>query len=352
MLCVSAGNLLNKQYLEEIWSRFQEPFLIDLIEKVYQNLGYSVTNFHRSDRIHEDGVDLLADKGNEKIAFQIKMKPGTKDIDQLKRFSKTSSKIKAIYVHIYDPTKPFKDFADAHQLNVEFWDSIRLHSFLVENECVDYLCLYFACHPLIKSILRVYESILLRRKTAFVKGQYTKDELVRLWAVKDNSVKLWVPLQFTYRKWNPTLMAKTQKEKDEFQDILTSVFKDMNMVYHLCGEKLVASFEDIAEKHPNIIGLYWDIISQRTNWINFTTCVDHKTNTMKEALFFSLYYWVCPVFNDAKKANMAGFYSTVNYLLENLQTIAKDIEYGIDWVFEDLVDVEIASYHQDNGKKC
>jgi hypothetical protein len=33
---------------------------------------------------------------------------------------------------------------------------------------------------------------------------------------------------------------------------------------------------------------------------------------------------------------MRGFYSSINYILENFHIVAKNLEDGIDWVFEDM----------------
>jgi len=78
----------------------------------------------------------------------------------------------------------------------------------------------------------------------------------------------------------------------------------------------------------------WELISQRTGWIEYTVYVDK--HSPKESLFFTLYYWICPLFNESKKASMCGFYSCMNYLLEDFQEVAKDLEFAIDCVFEAL----------------
>lgn len=331
---------MDTDYLMKIWDEFDESFLIFLLEKTYRRLDYSVTNFHKNERIHEKGTDLLCEKDRERVAIQVKMRPRKGDIKQFKRFVKNARCKKLVYIYVKNPTKPFKDFLENHVDHVELWNSSRLHSFLLENECVEYVCLYFSMHPVIRSILNVHQFILQKRGAIYSKHAYTMDEISRLWAAKDNSVKVWVPLYFTYLRWNPVLMSKLEKEKQEFQSILDAVFRDLDLTYNLCGEKLVASFYDLSEKHPDIIGLFWKLISQRTNWEQYTAHVEGKTSSLAEALFFSLYYWICPVCNESKKTNMSGFYSAMNYLLENFHRVAKDVEYGIDWVFETLIKEE------------
>jgi len=190
---------------------------------------------------------------------------------------------------------------------------------------------------MILSLQRVHEAILEKRHASYVKHKPTKDEAAKLWAAKDNSVKAWVPLYLTYRKWNKTLMTKTEKDKKEFQIILDEISRDLDTAYALCRDKLVSSIRDLSEIHPDLVGLLWTLISQRTNWITYTAYIDHKTESFAEALIFTLYHWICPVFNESKRANMSGFYSAMNYLLENFQEVAKNIEYGIDWLFSEAV---------------
>ena len=129
----------------------------------------------------------------------------------------------------------------------------------------------------------------------------------------------------------------TQSSKRVF---LSYAHEDLDMVYKLCGDKLVSSFKDLAEKHPDLIGLFWNVISQRTNWISYTSLIDHEVVSLGKSLFYTLYYWICPIYNESKRANMAGFYSSMNYLLENFHEVAKNIEYGLDWVFSDINNVD------------
>lgn len=332
---------MNINYEMMIWNGFDENFVIELLDKTYKRLDYSVTNLHRTDRIHEDGIDLLCQKNSETIAIQVKMRPKKGDAEQFSRFERNTRDKKPIYIYVRNPTKPFMEFLQSSPCNVELWDSNKLHNFLVENDSIEYYCLYFSKHPLILSLLRVHHYIFEKRRTSYVRHRPTREEIAKLWAAKDNSVKAWVPLYFTFRRWNKILMAKTEKDKQEFQTILDAIFKDLNATYNLCGDKLVSSIKDLSEIHPDLIGLLWTLISQRTNWITYTANIDHHFKSLKKALFFTLYYWICPIFDESKRANMSGFYSAMNYLLENFQEVAKNIEDGIDWLFSETVGVDL-----------
>lgn len=326
---------MKTNYTIKIWNEFDEDFVLECLEKVFRKLDYSVTNYHKTDRVHEDGIDLLCEREGEKIAIQAKIKPRKADIKQFILFEQNTRDKKAIYIHIENPTRPFRDFVNANPSNVEFWDANVLHKFLVENESIEYYCLYFSMHPLISSLIKTHVLIFRKRHTSYTRHRFTVEEIAKLWAAKDNSIKVWVSLYFIYKKWNKILMAKTEKNKEEFESILEAIFNDLNMAHNISADKLVSSIEDLSEKHPNLIRLLWELSSQRTNWITYTSYID-SSDSLKQSLFFTSYYWVCPLFNESKKSNMSGFYSSMNYLLENFQEIAKNIEDAIDWVFSEM----------------
>jgi phosphopantetheinyl transferase (holo-ACP synthase) len=326
---------LSDDYTSIIWNGFDESFILDILEKIYEKMDYAVTNFHKADRPHEEGIDLLCEKGTEKIAIQTKVKPCKGDTGQFTRFLQNTKDKKRIYIYIKNPTKSFKDFAEVRKNDVEFWNSQKLHTFLVENESIDYCCLYFSKHPLISSFLKIHELIIQKRDTQYAKHKVTREELAKLWAAKDNSVKIWVSLNVIFLRWNKILMSKIEKERSEFNRILEMIKEDLDMAYNLSGEKFVASIEDLSERHPDLIGLMWKLASQRTNWIRYTVFVD-KSNSESKSLFFTLYSWICLLFNKSKRTSMSGFYSSMNYLLENFQEVAKNLEYAIDWVFASI----------------
>ena len=326
---------MKTEYKIEIWNEFDENFVLDCLEKVYRRNSFSVTNFHKTDRIHEHGIDLFCEKNSEKVAIQAKMKPRKGDIEQFTRFEQNTHDARAIYVHIENPTRPFKDHTETQSGSVEFWNADALHKFLVRNESIEYCCIYFSRHPMVLSLIKAHSLILGRRKSNYTKHRFTAEEIAKLWVVKDNSVKVWVSLYFVYRKWSKILMAKTQKDEEEFESVLGAIFEDLDMAYSLSGAKLVSSIEDFSEKHPDLIGLYWKLVSQRSGWNIYTTHVD-RVNSSKKSLFFTSFNWICPLHNESKRGIMKGFYSSMNYILENFQEVAKNIEDGVDWVFEEM----------------
>lgn len=326
---------MENNYLEKIWEDFTENFIIKILEETYKKLGYSTTNFHETERVYEEGIDLLCEKDSEKIALQVKKKPRKKDIEQFSIFLKHANDKKIVYIYIKPPTKHFREFIKSKKGNVEFWDANKLHKFLIMNESIDYCCLLFSKHPLILSLLEAHMLIVQKRRTKYVQRRYTNEEIAKLWAAKDNIVKIWTSLYFMYIKWNKVLMSKTEKDKEEFDNILNMIREELYIAYKIAGKKFVSSIEDLSERHPDLIGLMWELISHRTGWIEYTVNVDKRS--LEDSRFFTLYYWICPLFNESKKANMCGFYSCINYLLEDFQEVAKDLEFAIDCVFESLL---------------
>lgn len=331
---------LETGYREKLWNALGEEFLIAVMERTYEKLGYTVMNFHRDERVNENGIDLLCEKKDEKIAIQAKIKPRQSDIAQFRRFKDGNGDKKCIYVHIRNPTRHFLAFIEYNRGEVEIWDANALHDFLIGNESVDYCCLYFSKHPLIDSLVDVHRSMVESKGATYVCHRFTADELSKLWSAKDNSVKVWVPLYFIYLRWNALLMSKTEKDKKEFGQILEAIEKDLDTTYALCGQKLASSFKDLSATHPDLIGLLWHLVSQRTDWNTYTTYVEYRSHSLEERLAFTQYYWICPVLDASKQTNMLGFYSSMNYLLEHFQYIAKGIESGLDWLFDRILKEE------------
>jgi hypothetical protein len=265
-------------------------------------------------------------------AFAVKKKPKKIDIKQLRTFAKEAKYDKKIYVSVEPATRPFEEVARSID-DVTFWNASMLHKELVREESISYLCLLFSVHPIVDTLTRVNIILYDNRRTSFHKRKLNTQELDKLWVAKDNIVKIRAMLLNLYSRWMNKLMTKTAKEPQEYQTIIDEVFEEIDLINRLCGQKLTTSFEEIAEKHPDLFGLYWDNASQRTDWKVLTINIE-KISAEHVSEFVRL-KWVMPGLSNSK-SNMRGFYSTINYILENLHTTAKNLEDGIDWVFEDM----------------
>jgi len=325
---------MRENYLVEIWKDFNEIFVLKLLEVSFRREGYQVENRHMTDRPHESGIDLFCQKDHEEIELQAKIKPRKGDISQFDSFVSNAANKRAIYVNVQSPTRSFTTHIEELSPNVEFWNVTQLHEFLVRNENTEYLCLCFAKHPLVLALAEVHNLIAEKRRTNYVEHRLSAGELATLWSTKDNSVKARISLNFICQKWNIILMSKTIINRDEFEQIMQSIFDDLDFAYEICGQRLVSSFDDLSQRYPNILGLLWELVSHRTGWSTYTTNVE-RSNSVEKSSFFTLYHWICPVFDDFCEyaEAMRGFYSTMNYFLENLKEISKNLEDALDWTF-------------------
>ena len=324
---------MESEYPLRAWDRCTEDYIIQCLQELYSKKGYATKNFHADDRVHELGTDLECVKGEERIGFAVKKKPRKSDIKQLNAFAKAVENKIGIYVFINPPTRPFEQFAQSLN-HITFWNATRLHKEFVEGELPSYLCLLFSVHPIANTLTKTNEIIYTKRKTSYRKRKLTPQELDKLWVAKDNIVKMRSMLLNIYTRWAKKLMTKSIREPKEYQMLINEVFEELDLVNLLCGEKLISSFEEIADKHPDLFGLYWDNIRQRTNWIYFAVAVE-KVPLQQVSDFIRL-WWVMPRLEKSTLSVMRGFYSSVNYILENFHTVAKNLEDGIDWVFEDM----------------
>lgn len=315
------------------WSRSSEDEIIKCIQEVYARKGFMTKNFHANDRVHEQGTDLECMSGKEKIAFAVKRKPRKRDIKQLRTFAKATQNGRGIYVFIQPPTRPFEHVAQSID-TLAFWDAFKLHKELIEGESISYLCLLFSAHPIADTLTKIIEIVYNKRRTSFEKRKLTSQELDKLWVAKDNIVKMRAMLLNVYTRWTKKLMTKSARVPEEYEAILDEVFEELDVVKFLCGEKLTTSFEEIASRHPDLFGLFWENIRQRTNWKLFTVAIEKIP--MERISDFIHLWWVLPRLDKSTVSVMRGFYSAINYILQNFHTVTKNLEDGVDWVFEDM----------------
>lgn len=331
--------MFEHDYSITAWEGLTEDFILNCLEKTYKKMFFEVTNYHRDERRYEAGVDLLCEKNDSKIAIQLKIKPRQSDIEQYNRFKEINDVTTKIYVYIKNPTKPFKTYIMENKGNVELWDNKVLHDFLLKNESLEYYSLYLSSHPLIRLIYEWFLEVMKSRNVQYKKHEITSDEMSLLWMAKDNAVKLNISFQFILSKWRPILFNKTNKDTEEFAIIIEDIFRDFDLAYSITRGQFLHSIQLISDKHPDIIGLLWELASHRTKWSDYTRRVDRFDN-LEEAIDYTKHYWICPVKNTRVLNKMSGFYSSMNYLIDHFTELGVDIEESIDWVFSKMVKPE------------
>jgi hypothetical protein len=206
----------------------------------------------------------------------------------------------------------------------------RLHNELIHGGSTYYLCLYFSAHPIFENLKQSIEALYKSRRTSYVPHRFSPEEALALWLLKDNIVKTRSILLHIYTKWANILMTKTEKISNENQSILDAIFKELDIANAIAGKKLLTSFVSLSREHPNILGLYWNLVSKRTGWNKLTAALEgSEKNSEIEKIIFE---WILL----RNEGAMRGFYSTVNYILESFHSSAKDLEDGVDWVFDKM----------------
>lgn len=327
---------MNDDYLRSIWKNFDETFIHDCLEEIYKKQGYQVKNFHKDDRVNEKGTDLECKKGNESIGIAVKKKPVKKDILQLKELSKNSVD-KKIYVYSAPPTRPFENETEKHE-NIIFWDWIKLHEELVKYASKKYIIAYFSVHPLISNLFKIYQILYDCHDIAHIDHKPKYDEMEAIWNFKDDAVKLKATLDFIKDRWNKILMDKTESNTDENQELLQNIHIELQNINSKFGNSLFNTFEKLRDKYPNLLGNYWRLVSEITNWKNFTSkSIKFGRKNRRELDHYILFDWILPDPENGKYSYvMRGFYSILYYIIENTFEISKDIEDGVDWLFDSL----------------
>jgi len=78
--------------ISNVWKNRDEEFIHQCLEEAFEFQSYKVRNLHKSDRSHENGVDLECTNPDEKVAIQAKIKPSKPDIEQLQKDNNLSDK--------------------------------------------------------------------------------------------------------------------------------------------------------------------------------------------------------------------------------------------------------------------
>ncbi len=275
-----------QDYIKKCWEGLKEEQILDIIEETYLYNGYKVTNLHKTDRRHEDGIDILVEKKEKNLGIQFKIKPKKGDIEQLKKLLQHSDK-ERLYIYINSPTKPFKKELDKNIDKLNVWDASQFSDFLILNDSSSYLCLLLSSHPLIQIFNKVYSILISNRKKIMTNSSLSTGEIHSLWNLKDNAVKIKIPLMFIYAKWNNILRTKTEYNKDEYKQILNEVFLELDIAYRISRDKLLSSFYELEEIYPHILGKLWELCSKRTGWGEYTHTIEKLDSKDKQEMYIN-----------------------------------------------------------------
>lgn len=123
------------------WNKYSEEEIQVIMSHLFKSRGYTVRRQHIVDRSKEKGADLIASKTAEaeKIAIQVKKKPSSKDITQLRQLARRPEKIKK-YVYVEEPSTEFLNEMEAHSKKIDFWNGEKLIKEILDAD--PYLALF------------------------------------------------------------------------------------------------------------------------------------------------------------------------------------------------------------------
>jgi len=303
--------------LLNVWKGRNEEIIQDCLEEAYIKKGYKVTNYHKTDRRHEGGVDLLCENVNEKIKISVKIKPVKSDIKQLKKLLKSKA-TKKIYVYVENPVVAFKKEMKKTK-NIDFWDKGKLHDFLIENESTKYLRIFFLSSNLVKRIVDTLETI---ASTITISPEPLNNNQIGLWwLLKDRAVKLHGSFELLRDYYQMKLLKKDKIEKRDIKNYLKNISKFFDIIDRNSATDLYSVIEKIKKSHPQLLSEYIRVTKDRSNWLEMP--YDVRTDDIRKLIE----KWVIPEVETSY-----SFYNQINFYLMQLKEVAKAIEDGVDWV--------------------
>lgn len=308
-----------------LWEDKNEDDILECIKEGWQNLGFhSIVNFHKYDRRHEDGVDLSCEDSGQTIHLQAKMKPLQKDIAQMKKLSRSSAN-KKIYVYVCQPSKPFADEMKRLSALIDFWDSGKLHNYLIASRCQLYLRYMFLDSDLVRDIYNILIKLFESSRIKPLKLDFSI--LNDWWNLKDRSVKLHATLEYLAFYWKDKLLSQYKHDPTVLNSLLDEIFLSLSIASKNGSKDLLNLIVGISEKQPNVLSCYLTKVLKSSSWIGMEKVA------------------ICP--NEAKKIiqewilrkhfqRSGSEYSLIDSYLQDLYHCSIAIEDGVDFVFHDF----------------
>lgn len=334
---------MNSEYIRALWRNVEETLAHEFIEEVYGKKGFTVKNYHKNDRVHECGIDILCrrERSNSPVGFAVKKKPRKDDIRQLETLASEHEGTTKFYVYLDFPTRPFERIMRQHR-NVHYLNWEKFNSLLILNGSIGYIMLYFSAHPLYANLTKMYDILYRNRNASYYPHNMNVGEAEFLWSLKDDAVKLKAIAEYIMGRWRPRLLSATQYTPKQYPAHIEDLHSELDIVNSIAGHALSKSFLQMEEQYPHLIGKYWNIVRYRTVWKEFTATTMELGKTSKDLVDgFILYKWILPSVETSRRSShyypMKSVYSALWALIENTYNLADDIENGIDWLHHDLL---------------
>jgi hypothetical protein len=300
------------------WQIKEEDIHGWLIES-YENLDYDCVSFHESGPSLEEGVDVLAQKGKEKVAIAVKIKPSSKDLKQLDRLIKNKYKRK-IYVYIKNPSKPFFEKLEGlrKKNRVEVLNAQKLHDFLIQTKCTQYVKEYLFSQELFSNIESILRILYDAKETRITK--VTKSEIPIMWEWKDRAISFHKTAKTIHDYVEPKIRGIVSEDEKGYGSIINEVL-DILSYMNREAEQLKSVFEKITKTNPELLSSMWRKCRHRSNWCCLLGYLENHNPHETVFKFF------------IGKIN-AGPYTLLARILENIYEFGYDLEEAVNWVFE------------------
>lgn len=325
-------------YISPILEGLSEQECLTYLETAYQNLGWNVKNLHSSEPSHEKGADLRLERNGTVHLVAVKVRPRQKDIPQLEMLADRDDCDARSYIYLQAPTEPFRKRAEQLEDRVKFLGPQELHQTLVQGESIPYILRIFESHPLLDDIASAMGYLWSSRKAVREVIPMTPREYEMLWDLKDATLKLRSTLSLLSLQWDNELMNQASIDPERLLQILNRALSDLDQVRHFLGGGLVAAFESAAQEMPHALSTYWDAISKRTFWMEFTIQTEGM-ESQEDVQVFTRRFWVLPTSSGGSRQrgfrdDIMGLYSCIVKTFLNLAAIGGDLERAVDWTWE------------------
>lgn len=311
-----------------------------LVTVAYENDGWIVENIHAQDPAHEDGADLICTKKGERHLIAVKRRPTKDDVKQLRRLSERADEGKLLYIHVLDPTVGFDKERKKLRKRVTFLGPSELHSMFLQWEVVDYIVLYLGTLPIVDELATAVAILWRCRKGAIPRGVRGHGDCDSIYELKDTVLKTRGALGVVALRWESDLMQRIELDKGEYDSILDEITRDLDTVQRFTGGNLAAKFDETYEKTPYILSMMWKKVRIRTDWNHFALLAEKMSDEL-DVYLFAKYMWALPGASSPiphsrmSRARMRFFCSGLIGILNNLAQVAKDLDDGVDWVWQD-----------------
>ena len=309
--------------IRNVWVGRKEEDIQDCLEEVYEKQGYTVSNIHKSDRSHENGIDLEIKNPDETIHIQTKIKPLTSDIEQLRNLARSPAN-KKLYIYVEDPVVGFKKEMEEVRGSVVFWNKFELSNYLISQNSVRYFRLLFLSTNLVRQIMDLLTEIMSCEPVA--QKNLEKNQLPNWWVFKDRSVKLHASLEHVYSHYTRKFLSKDRIEETEVRLYLEKILSDFDIINTNSCFELISIVKGLRKEYPFLLSKFIKVTEPRSNWIG----MPHMETKVGVSFRDLVENWILE-----PQSLDSSFYNLANFYLERLTEVAEAIEDGVDWVFED-----------------